>query len=188
MNAIMRFPMTVDQFIDWADRRAASLPHDEPKWELFDGVPQMQEHEKWVHGRVKIEVMLAFRDAIARCGLALGGALDSIGVKVSEFSSYQPEVVIFPLAEIADDDRLAPNPIIVVEVLSPSSYATDLRTKAQGYANVPTIQHYLVVEPKQREIFHFRRDGKGFALPVTVTEGILRLDPPGLDLDIGRCF
>lgn len=180
--------MTVDQFLDWADSRRASLPYDEPKWELFEGVPQMQQHEKWVHGRIKVEVMLALREAIQRSGLALGAALDSIGVKISEFSSYQPEVVVFPLAEIDDDDRLAPNPIIVVEVLSPSSYATDLRTKAAGYASVATIQHYLVVEPKQREIFHFRRAGTKFADPVTVTDGVLSLVPPGLDLDVARCF
>ena len=140
--------MTIEQFHAWLDARAAQLAYDEPKWELFSGVPEMQSSEQWIHGRVKVQVWLAFRDAIARSGLPLEAALDSIGVAIGANEEYVPELVVFPAGEIADHDRQAPDPLIVVEVLSPSSRAKDLNTKVAGYGRVPTIRHNLVFDPQ----------------------------------------
>ena len=45
---IARLPIGQDRSGSASDRCMAS---DEPKWELFDGVPVLQDHEKWVHAR-----------------------------------------------------------------------------------------------------------------------------------------
>jgi len=181
--------MTVEQFHAWLDARAAQLAYDEPKWELFSGVPEMQSSEQWIHGRVKVQVWLAFRDAIARSGLPLEAALDSIGVAIGANEEYVPELVVFPAGEIADHDRQAPDPLIVVEVLSPSSRAKDLNTKVAGYGRVPTIRHYLVFDPQSREIIHVERVADALVRrEPSITSGMLRLDPPGLEIDVGACF
>ena len=136
-----------------------------------------------------MQVWLAFRDAIARSGLPLEAALDSIGVAIGANEEYVPEVVVFPAAKIADHDRQAPDPMIVVEVLSPSSRAKDLNTKVAGYSRVPTIRHYLVFDPQSREIIHVERVGDALVRrEPSITSGMLRLDPPGLEIDAGACF
>lgn len=187
MNApLLTYRMTCEQFLAWTDARVAELPYDEPKWELFDGVPEMQEHETWRHARSKYQLTRVIEDAIANAGLALEVGIDGLGVRIAPKESYQPEAVVFPKGLIGGSDRYAPEPVIVVEVLSPSTRNKDLKIKAAGYAHVPTIQHYLVIDPETKELLHHRRQG-GALLPAEQPQssGILLLDPPGLPLDLG---
>ena len=44
----------------------------------------------------------------------------------------------------------APNSIIVVEVVPPSSRARDLSEKLADYFRVPSVQHYLIVDWDRR--------------------------------------
>jgi Uma2 family endonuclease len=187
MNApLLTYRMTCEQFLEWTDARVAALPYDEPKWELFDGIPEMQEHEMWRHARAKYRLTQIIEAAIERANIPFEIGLDGLGVRVGPRSSYQPEAVIFPKGLIGESDRYAPQPIIVIEVLSPSTRSKDLTIKAAGYAQVPTIEHYLVIDPETRELLHYRRNG-GALVPAEKPQkdGGLRLDPPGLDLDVG---
>ena len=187
MNApLLTYRMTCEQFLEWTDARVAALPYDEPKWELFDGVPEMQEHETCRHAQSKLDVTLAIRDAIRQAGLLLEVGIDGLGVRIAPKESYQPEAVVFPKGLIGGSDRYAPEPVIVVEVLSPSTRNKDLTIKAAGYARVPTIQHYLVIDPETKELLHHSRQGDAL-LPAEKPQssGRLILDPPGLALDVG---
>jgi Uma2 family endonuclease len=187
MNApLLTYRMTCEQFLEWTDARVAALPYDEPKWELFDGIPEMQEHETWRHARAKLSLTIAIRDAIERAGLDLEIGVDGLGVRIGPKESYQPEAVIFPKGLIAESDRYAPQPIVAIEVLSPSTRNKDLKIKALGYAQVSTIEHYLVIDPETREALQYRRDG-GALVPAEKPQsnGTLRLDPPGLKIDVG---
>jgi Uma2 family endonuclease len=189
MNQHAPIRMTVEQFHDWLDARTARLTSDEPKWELFDGVAEMQESERWAHGRAKYHLMRAIERAIERSSVDLEAGIDSIGVAISGKAKYVPDVVVFPRGLIHDDDRVAPEPVIVVEVLSNSTRNKDLRVKAEGYGRVPTIQHYLVADPDTHEIFHYRRNGDDLVPPdAPVTSGIVRLDPPGIEIALAECF
>ena len=182
--------MSVEEFLAWVDSRAASLPYDEPKWELFDGVPEMQEHERWNHARIKLAVTIAFRSAIARAGIPFEVAVDGLGVRIGNRESYQPEVIVFPSGRIGEHDRHAPDPVVVVEVLSPSTRAKDLTSKAKGYERVQSIRYYLVVDPDAREVVIHRRSGESLvpdadALGVGAT---VALDPPGLTVGTAEFF
>jgi Uma2 family endonuclease len=68
------------------------------------------------------------------------------------------------------------NPVVVVEVLSPSTAHHDTSAKLIGYFKLPSLHHYLVADPETRSVTHYTRD----AMPNVLTEGDLRLDPPGL--------
>ena len=186
MNApLLTYRMTCEQFLEWVDAREALLPYDEPKWELFDGIPEMQEHEKWVHARRKYTVTKVVEASIAAASLAYEIGIDGLGVRIGPAESYQPEVVVFPKGLIKDDDRYAPEPIIVVEVLSPSSRNKDLRIKAEGYAKVASIKHYLVVDPDARQLLPYARSGDQLVPGETaLAAGSLLLEPPGLVLDV----
>jgi Uma2 family endonuclease len=195
VNLHVRSPgkMTVEEFLDWADarraQRSAAVQSDEPKWELFDGVPHMQASELWLHGRVKYRVMRTIEDALVQSGLPFVAGLDCIGVRVDAHASFQPDVVVFPADAIDDLDRFAPDPVIVVEVLSPSTRDEDLTTKVAGYASVATIQHYLVVDPQPQSVLHFRRGANGLVRPsAPVAAAILHLDPPGIEIELARLF
>ena len=186
---LLTYRMTCEQFLEWTDARVAALPYDEPKWELFDGVPEMQEHETWRHARAKYRLTRHIEDIIEQSGLPIEVSVDGLGVRIGPRESYQPEVVVFPKSLIGETDRYAPEPVIVVEVLSHSTRSKDLKVKTEGYARVPSIQHYLVADPERREVLHFRRSGD-LLVPATTAQatGTLRLEPPGLGLEVARMF
>jgi Uma2 family endonuclease len=55
--------------------------------------------------------------------------LDSAVVKIDAKSSYQPYVMVYCGEPVSGDELVIPNPVIVVEVLSPGNAIMDLRDK-----------------------------------------------------------
>jgi Uma2 family endonuclease len=41
-----------------------------------------------------------------------------------------------------------PNPVIVVEVSSPSTRKIDASLKMTGYFSLPSVHHYLIIDPE----------------------------------------
>jgi Uma2 family endonuclease len=79
--------------------------------------------------------------------------------------------------------------VLVVEVLSRSTAKRDRTDKLAGYFKVPTIQHYLLIDPEKSEIVWHRRTADGaLRPPVTRRKGSLRLDPPGIELALADIF
>jgi Uma2 family endonuclease len=189
MNTDTKTRMTVDEFVTWCDARARQWrPSDEPGWELFDGEPVMQQSERWAHAQVKMALYHALFDAIRQSELPVEIAIDSLGVRTSDRDLYEPDVVVFPAGLIEPDHLIAPQPIIVAEVLSPSTTKLDLTTKLAGYSRVETIAHYLVLDPDASELFHYRRVAGMLVPPDAPATGALALDPPGIAVHVDNCF
>jgi Uma2 family endonuclease len=73
-------------------------------------------------------------------------------------------------------------------VISPSSRAFDCGTKRDGYFSLPSVQHYLILDPEQRTVAHHFRKPYGGLDSRDLRSSPLRLDPPGLDLDVAALF
>jgi Uma2 family endonuclease len=93
-----------------------------------------------------------------------------------------------PLPEPASDSLEIDNPVIVVEVLSPSTARMDTTIKLSGYFRVASVRHYLIVDPDQRTITHHKR-GRGGALSSRVVrKGALVLKRPGIEIGLADVF
>ncbi len=142
-----------------------------------------------MHARVKYLLMRQFDEAIRSARVPYEADVDGLSVRIGPSTLFVPDVVVYPKGKVADDDLIAIDPIIVVEVLSPSSTNKDLVTKAKAYGTVNSIAHYLVVDPDGRQIRSFSRSGKELVVSAdAIGQGSLRLEPPGLDIDIDACF
>jgi Uma2 family endonuclease len=79
--------------------------------------------------------------------------------------------------------------MIVVEVLSRSSARTDVGAKLADYFAVPTICHYIILEPARRVAIHHRRDSEAGDIHTRILhDGLLTLDPPGLAIEVDALF
>ena len=175
MTALPKHKMTVDEFLGWTVGQPG-------RWELFDGVPVAMSPERVIHGEVKYRVARALDAAIEKAGAPCRFVLDSAAVRIDAHRSYQPDALVYCGAPLPGDALEVPDPVIVVEVLSPSNAMQDLRDKLQGYFRVPSVQHYLIVDPDKRLIIHHARgDGDVIATRI-VSDGALSLDPPGIEL------
>jgi Uma2 family endonuclease len=181
MNIVLPTRLTVDQFLAWAVRQ------QEGKYELVDGVVIMQQAQQWGHSKVKFEVALALREAVKKAGVACYVASDGPTVRIDKHKAFVPDALVAPLPEPAAHSLEIDDPVIVVEVLSPSTARMDATTKLRGYFNVASVRHYLIIDPEKRTIAHHRRSGAAVKSR-TVRKGALKLSPPGIELPLTEVF
>ena len=80
---------------------------------------------------------------------------------VDDETSYDPDALVNCGEPGARDAMIAPKPVIVVEVLSPSTLELDKTTKLADYFRVPSLTHCLIVNLERREVLHHRRTSEG---------------------------
>ncbi len=140
--------------------------------------------ERGAHLRVKAATWLALRQAILAAGLPCEALPDGATVEVGDDTDYEPDAVVTCGERMGDDAVVAPNPVIVVEVLSPSTCSVDTGAKLVDYFRVPSIRHYLIVRADRRSVVHHRRRDDGGIETSIAVEGTILLEPPGLRLAV----
>jgi Uma2 family endonuclease len=108
-------------------------------------------------------------------------------VQIDASTAFEPDVVVSYVK--VPEGLLVPEPLIVVEILSASTRDRDLTIRLAGYAALPSVAHYLLVETDRRLVVHHHRvAGQPELRTAIVRQGLLRLDPPGLSLDIDAVY
>jgi len=149
-------PMTVEEFYAFTDTRP-----DEEKWELIDGEPILNASPSRTHQRI-LRNLVSGMDVFADKPGVAWELLPGLGVRISDRSRPEPDMLILPKdgGDALDRDR---NDVIVAfEILSPSTRERDLRWKRTAYTNLPSLTHYVVVAQDMVDVVVFARDD-GFA-------------------------
>ena len=173
--------MTVEEFLSWADAR-----EDDGRYELDDGFVVAMAPERILHTRIKGGIYLAVRRAVERSGLPCETFIEGPGLRIDAHTSYQPDVVVDCGERLPDAARFVEHPVIVIEILSPSTAGRDLGRKSRGYFRVPSIAHYLIVDPDDRIVTHRWRGDGGIVLSEDLEAGELVLEPPGLTIAVAE--
>jgi len=148
------------------------------RYERVDGRIVAMAPERGAHLRVKGAIYKALDRAVTAAGVHCQALPDGATVETGD-SDYEPDALANCGEPMTDDAVAAPNPIIVVEVLSPGTTATDTGGKLADYFRVPSIAHYLIVHPTRRAVTHHRRTGEGIDTRIIVN-GPIAMDPPGI--------
>ena len=175
--------MTVDQFLAWHEngRKACAT-----SWSLARSVAMAP--ERVAHVRRKAEIWLALRDGIRSAGLPCEALTDGTTIKIDEHTAYEPDAVVHCDGTLPDDAIIVQAPVIVVEVLSPTTKAHDAGAKLADYFRLPSLRHYLLVRTERPTVIHHRRGDSDVIETRVVTAGALQLDPPGITLDLDRIY
>ncbi|MDX2156880.1 MAG: Uma2 family endonuclease [Hyphomicrobiaceae bacterium] len=184
MNVITPKPLTVEEFLRWSQAQEGG------RYELEGGRIVAMQAENLGHVIAKRKAFEALQAAIDRSGLPFYALPDGPSVRLAPDRAYEPDALAAPLPMPSPEALEVADPIVVVEVLSPtpSSIKRDLTTKVQGYALAASIAHYLVIDPVERTVAHFSRLGDALTVQGEFSHGPLRLDPPGLELAIEALF
>src|ERR1700681_2116634 len=175
MTALSKTHMTVDQYLAWAEEQPG-------RFELRDGAVFAMSPEGAGHAERKAAVHAALLAAIRARRLACYALPDGMTVRINDSTAYEPDALVYCGAKLAPSSVEVPNPVIVVEVLSPSTRHIDLSAKLADYFRLPSIAHYLIVDPERPRVLHHARSSGETILTRIVTEGSIRLDPPGITL------
>ena len=156
------------------------------RYERVDGRIVAMAPERGAHLRVKAAVYRALRRAIADAGVRCQALPDGVTVETGD-SDYEPDATVNCGEPMPDEAVAAPNPVVVVEVLSPGTASTDTGGKLAGYFRVPSIAHYLIVHPTRRTVTHHRRVGPTIETMILVNGPVL-LDPPGIVITVAELY
>jgi Uma2 family endonuclease len=105
-----------------------------------------------------------------------------MSVEVDADTIYEPDVVVRCGPRLPPDTIKLADPLIVVEVLSPSTRNNDLTDKLVDYFRLPSVRHYLVVNPQTRIVVHHERTESGTIVIRLPTDRPIRFDPPGIEI------
>jgi Uma2 family endonuclease len=152
------------------------------RYERVDGRIVAMAPERGAHLRAKGAIYRALDRAVTVAGADCQALPDGATIETGD-SDYEPDALVNCGEPMADDAVAAPNPVVVVEVVSPGTSSTDTGAKLPDYFLVPSVMHYLIVHPTRRSVTHHRRAGDGIETRIVVN-GPISMDPPGIVITV----
>jgi Uma2 family endonuclease len=180
MTAQSKRRMTVAEFLTWA----AAQPRG--RYELVRGEVVAMVPERARHNLVKTAVFRALDDAVRRSGLPCTTFTDGMTVVIDDEHSREPDAAIQCGVATDLDSMVLEAPLIVVEITSPSSERDDTGDKLVEYFSVPSIRHYLIVNPTKKVVVHHARDESGGIATRVLSGGQLDIAPPGIKVPVSE--
>jgi Uma2 family endonuclease len=179
MTAQPKQRMTVSEFLVWASAQKRG------RYELVRGEVVAMAPERARHNLVKLAVAKALSEAVARANLPCTVFTDGMTVVIDNATSREPDAAVQCDVATDLDSMVLAAPLIVVEVVSPSSERDDTGEKLVEYFSVASIRHYLIVNPFRRVVIHHARDDAGTIVTRIMIDGTIDLTPPGMEVAVG---
>ncbi len=176
--------LTVEEFLD-------ACPNDQRHYQLIDGVivamaPPASAHQV-IASRLGGEIYIALGATRPECFLRSQAGIAPEGLRGRNHFETDLTVSCAPLDR--DTQGIVAEPLLIVEVLSPSTGRDDIFVKLPAYRQITSLQEILFVETERVGATVYRRSGGGW---VTIELGSpndrLRLESVGLDIPLSLLY
>jgi Uma2 family endonuclease len=178
MNVALRRIMTLDEFLAWEDRQ-------ELRYE-FDGFrPVAMTGGSFAHAAIQRNLLFALT------GRLLGKPCQPIGselkIEVAGRIRYPDAFVV--CSPVANNAHVVKHPVVVFEILSPSTAHEDLFVKNAEYRATPSIERYVVLPQSHIGALVFTRHGDHWADEVlTGDEAVLAMPEIGIEFPLSEVY
>jgi Uma2 family endonuclease len=160
MNIQAKLPTTPDEFLRWNEGR-------EGKREFVRGrVVEMMINVTRNHAAIASNFLYALITRIDRKIFTVGSA--DFGVRTPDGIRYPDIFVDRKTLASQGDDLAATEPVVLVEVLSPSSFGRDFVEKMSDYKGVDSLRHYLILSHEEPRVWMTSRQGAEWAAPIEI--------------------
>ncbi len=166
--------MTREEYRAWVEQQPAS------RFERMDGIVVAMAPETIFHALVKARIWQSLDQAIRLTGLPCVALPDGVTVEVDD-ADYEPDAIV-QCGPIDPNARSVNNPVVIVEVLSPSTAKIDRTVKLRDYFSLSSVHHYLIAWADKSRIIHHRRGNDGTIETRIITTGAIDLAPPGITI------
>lgn len=148
--------------LDYADYE--TIPSDGNRYEILDGTLQVTPAPSPLHQRVSKRLQRQLEAHFE--GRSLGEVFDApIDVILGPHDIVQPDLVVVTEPRAVSDRAIEGPPLVVVEILSPSTRRRDRGTKSARYARLG-IPHYWMVDPSAEWLEAYRLEVGSYELAV----------------------
>jgi Uma2 family endonuclease len=178
MNLPLRRPMTLAEFLEWEERQ--------PMRYEFDGIgPVAMTGGTYGHSTIQGNLAIAVGGRLRGKPCRFQGS--DLKFQVAEGHVRYPDgmVVCSPVDRNA---TVIYDPVIVFEVLSPSTTRGDRIVKAREYQATPSVQRYIMLEQDGVSATVYARSGETWTHEILVTDSMLALPEIGISLPLAELY
>jgi len=178
MSASARKVWTQQEFFDWAETR-------EERYE-FDGfAPVAMTGGMLIHNAICQNIWGALRERLRGSGCRPLGP--DAGVSTVGNAVRYPDALV-TCSKFEADSRLTLEPVVVFEVLSPSSGRIDRIIKVQEYLAVASIRRYVIVESAFSGVTTLEQQDGRWLSAALGSEDVLQLPELGLAIPVSEFY
>src|SRR5271166_6624962 len=178
MNLALRKPMTLAEFLEWEERQ--------PLRYEFDGVgPVAMTGGTAGHADIQANLATALRTRLRGSPCRFYGS--DLKFQVAEDHIRYPDgmVVCSPVDRTA---TVVHDPVVVFEVLSPSTATSDRIVKAREYQATPSVQRYVMLEQDSVGATVYARAGDAWTPEILIADSILVLPEIAVSLPLAELY
>jgi Uma2 family endonuclease len=188
MNELARRPlphMTADDFLAWPGDGTGRT------YQLVDGEVRQVSPASSVHASIQARLTSLITSAFERASLPLQITVEGAVIPgLNASTNVRVPDILVSLSEFERDQQTVPDPLLVVEVLSPGNQ-DDTRDNIRAYATLASVREMVVIHSTRVLAEVHRRDAAGAWLPepdYIAAGGRLRLAPVALDCAIEDAY
>jgi Uma2 family endonuclease len=178
MNLALLRPMTLAEFLKWEERQALRYE--------FDGVgPVAMTGVTLAHARIQRNL------AFALTGRLRGKPCEFLGsdlkIRTTDDHVRYPDGFVTCVGG-QNISTVLSDPIIIFEVLSPSTAAKDRIVKAREYQAMPSVQTYVMLEQDRIGATVYSRAADLWTHEILIEGSVLALPPIGVALPLAELY
>lgn len=182
MSQASRQLMTFEQFLDWERRQ-------ERKHEFVDGEVIAMAGATIAHNMIQANLIAAAAPKLR--GTGCRPLTSDMLVRTATGRGRYPDITI-DCGQRRGQDRIAPEPRVVFEVLSQDSQQQDRTIKLADYNATPSIAHYVLIEQRTPSVDVYSRGPHGdFNLRpqlIRGLDGVIELPAIGISLTMTEIY
>jgi len=169
--------MTVADFLAWEETQ-------ELRWEFDGSAPVAMTGGTVAHAIIQLNLTAALNARLRGTPCRAYGS--NLKIRVADRIRYPDAFVsctpVDPRATVVDD------PVVVFEVLSPSTARTDRVEKMHEYWETPSIQRYVLIEQDAVSAMAFARGEESWSGRVLWPGSVLALPEIGIELPLDELY
>jgi Uma2 family endonuclease len=173
MVAALRRPMSLDEFLAWEERQTV-------RWE-FDGfAPVAMTGGTAAHSAIQRNLSIAL-------GIRLRGKPCQVytsDLKIRTAGSIRYPDAFVVCTPVPPSATVVTDPVVVFEVLSPSTASTDHFVKNQEYRDTPSVQRYVMLEQDHVGATMFTRAGADWVGHILGADAVLAMPEIGIAMPL----
>ena len=178
MSQTLAQPTTIEQFLAWEERQ--ELRHE------FDGV-RVLAMTGGTGGHAAIQAGLLRSLGVHLDGKPCQVYGSELKIKMANSVRYPDAFVTCP--PVSPKATFAAQPLVIFEILSPSTGSDDLGGKRLEYQAVASLQRYVVLAQTHRVAHVFQRRGEGWDVEVYLgADAVLDMPEIGISLPLADIY
>jgi len=178
MNLAVRKPMSLAEFLEWEERQ-------ELRYE-FDGVePSAMTGGSLRHAAIQRNLAMALGNRLRGKPCQFFGS--DLKIQAAENSSRYPDGIVL-CSDLDPSLKIVRNPVVIFEVLSPSTAAKDRIVKAREYQATPSVKRYVMLEQDRIGATVHVRAQDGWSVLVLKDDDALDMPEIGLAIPLAEFY